>query len=112
MKTSRFVAVSFALTIAGAALAAFAADAGTNWTEHCAKCHGPDGKGQTKMGKKLGLRDLSDAQMQAKFTDADAIKAMKEGVKDKDGKQTMKPAEGLSEADMKALVGYVRSLKK
>ncbi|MBI5691889.1 MAG: cytochrome c [Verrucomicrobia bacterium] len=112
MKTTRFVVASIVLSIAGAALASFAADAGANWTEHCAKCHGPDGKGQTKMGKKLGLRDLADAQVQAKFTDEQALRAMKEGVKDKDGKQTMKPAEGLSEADMKALVGYVRSLKK
>lgn len=112
MKTSRFVVISFSLAVAAATLAAFAADAGANWTEHCAKCHGPDGKGQTKMGKKLGLRDLSDGAVQAKFSDAEAFKAMKEGVKDKDGKQTMKPAEGLSDADLQALVAHVRTLKK
>ena len=112
MKTSRFVAVSFVVTLAGAALAAYAADASANWTEHCAKCHGPDGKGQTKMGKKLGLRDLTDAAVQAKFTDADALKSMKEGIKDKDGKVTMKPVENVSEGEMKALVGHTRSLKK
>ena len=112
MKTSRFVIASFVITLAGAALAAYAADASANWTEHCAKCHGADGKGQTKMGKKLGLRDLTDAAVQAKFTDADALKAMKEGVKDKDGKVTMKPIEGLGEAEMKALVTHVRALKK
>jgi cytochrome c553 len=112
MKTSRFVVISFLVSVLGAALAAYAADAAGNWTEHCAKCHGADGKGQTKMGKKLNIRDLSDAQVQAKFTDEQAFKSMKEGVKDKDGKQAMKPIEGLSDADMKALVGYVRSLKK
>ena len=112
MKTSRFVAVSFVLVVAGAALAAFAADTATNWTEHCAKCHGPDGKGQTKMGKKLGLRDLTDATVQAKITDADALKAMKSGLTDDKGKTTMKAAEGLSEDDMKALVTHVRSFKK
>lgn len=94
------------------AVASFAADAAGNWTEHCAKCHGATGKGDTKMGKKLGIRDLTDAAVQSKFTDDAAIKAMKEGVKDKDGKQSMKPVEGLSDGDMKALVGYVRSLKK
>lgn len=112
MKTSRFVVMSFALTMAGSALVAYAADAAANWTDHCAKCHGPDGKGQTKMGKKLGLRDLTDAAVQAKFTDEQAMKAMKEGVKDEKGKVSMKPVEGLAEGDMKALVAHVRALKK
>lgn len=100
------------LGLAGVSLAAWGADAAANWKEHCTKCHGDDGKGNTKMGRKLDIRDLSKADVQAKFTDADALKAMKEGLKDKDGKVSMKPAEGLSEDDMKALVGYVRGLKK
>jgi cytochrome c553 len=100
-----------ALGLAGAALTTFGADAAANFSEHCAKCHGEDGKGQTKMGKKLSIADLSDAKIQAKFTDDEAVKAMKEGV-NKDGKQAMKPIEGLADADMKALVGYVRGLKK
>ena len=95
-----------------AVLTAFAADAKTNWGEHCAKCHGDDGKGQTKMGKKLSIRDLSDAKVQAKFTDEEALKAMKVGVKDAAGKVTMKPIEGLSDAEMAALVPYVRAMKK
>jgi mono/diheme cytochrome c family protein len=82
------------------------------WADQCAKCHGEDGKGQTKMGKKLGIRDLTDAQVQAKFTDADAIKAIKEGIKDKDGKLAMKPIEGLTDAEIASLVPYVRTLKK
>ncbi len=94
------------------AVSAFAADAAANWGEHCAKCHGQSGKGDTKMGKKLAIRDLTDAGVQAKFTDADALKAMKDGVKDKEGKVTMKPIEGLSDADLKALVAHVRALKK
>lgn len=100
------------LGLAGVSLAAWGADAAANWKEHCTKCHGDDGKGNTKMGRKLEIRDLSKADVQAKFTDADAMKAMKEGLKDKDGKVAMKPTEGLSEDDMKALVSYVRGLKK
>ncbi len=100
-----------ALALAGAALSAHAADAAANWTEHCAKCHGDDGKGNTKMGKKLGIADLSDPKIQEKFTDADGVKAIKEGIK-KDDKQAMKPIEGLSEAEMKELVAFVRTLKK
>ncbi len=104
------------LAVAGAgaafAVSAFAADAAANWTEHCAKCHGADGKGETKMGKKLSIADLTAAATQAKFTDEAALKAMKEGIKDKGGKVLMKPIEDVSEGDMKALVGHVRTLKK
>jgi len=99
-------------TLTSVALTGFAADAATNWTESCAKCHGAAGKGDTKMGKKLGIRDLTDPQVQAKFTDEQAFKAMKEGLKDESGKTTMKAIEGLSDEDIKALTAYVRTLKK
>jgi cytochrome c553 len=101
-----------ALLLASAALTAYGADAAANWADHCAKCHGADGKGETKMGKKLGIADLTDAKVQAKFTDDQAFKAMKEGLKDKDGKVAMKPVEGLSDAEMKALVPVVRAFAK
>ena len=101
-----------ALLILGSALTADAADAQTNWEEHCAKCHGTDGKGQTKMGKKLKIGDLSDPAVQAKFTDEQAVKAIKEGVTEASGKQTMKPVEGLIDADVQALVQLLRTLAK
>ena len=101
-----------ALAAASAALTAFGADAAANWKEHCSKCHGDSGKGDTKMGKKLSIADLTDSAVQAKFTDEAALKAMKEGVKDKSDKQVMKPAEGLADADLQALVAFVRTLKK
>lgn len=101
-----------ALIFATAALPIYAADAAANWKEHCAKCHGDDGKGDTKMGKKLSIADLTDAKVQAKFTDEQAFKAMKVGLTDDKGKTTMKAIEGLTEDDMKALVPLVRALKK
>lgn len=101
-----------ALLILGSAVTAYAADAQANWEEHCAKCHGTDGKGQTKMGKKLKIGDLSDPAVQAKFTDEQAVKAMKEGVTEPSGKQTMKPIEGLNDADLQALVQLLRTLAK
>ena len=54
------------------------------YADNCAKCHGDDGKGATKMGTKLGARDYTDAAVQASFTDADATKAIKEGLKKDD----------------------------
>ena len=100
------------LCILGSAITAWAADAKSNWEDHCAKCHGAEGKGDTKMGKKLGIKDFADPAVQAQFTDADAFKAVKEGVKDKDGKMRMKAIEGLSDDDITALVQYLRGLKK
>ena len=98
--------------IAGAALSAAAADAKAIYEKDCAKCHGADGKGDTKMGKKVGCKDYSDAKVQAELKDDAAMKAIKEGVKDKEGKVLMKPAEGLSDGDIKELVAYVRKFKK
>jgi cytochrome c6 len=100
-----------AMLLLASAVTVSAAGASTNWEELCAKCHGADGKGQTKMGKKLKIRDYTDAAVQGKFTDEDALKALKEGLKDGSGKQLMKPVEGLSDDDLKALVQHVRSLK-
>lgn len=94
------------------ALSATAADAKAIYTKECAKCHGADGKGETKMGKKVGAKDYTDAKVQAALTEEAAFKAIKDGFKDKEGKVQMKPAEGMSEADMKALVAYMRTFKK
>lgn len=95
-----------------AALSASAADGKALYGEHCAKCHGADGKGNTKMGQKLGAKDYTDAKVQADLKDEAATKAIKEGLKEKDGKVLMKPAEGLSDDEVKALVAYMRSFKK
>jgi cytochrome c553 len=98
--------------IVGATLSAAAADAKALYDKGCAKCHGPEGKGDTKMGKKLGCKDYSDAKVQAEMKDEEATKAIKEGLKDKDGKTLMKAAEGLSDTDIKDLVAYFRQFKK
>lgn len=89
-----------------------AADVKENWEKTCVKCHGPDGKGDTKMGQKLGIKDLTDAKLQGELKDDQAFKAVKEGIKDNEGKIKMKPAEGLSDDEVKALVAHVRTLKK
>jgi len=100
------------LVIAGALCSASAGDAKETFEKSCAKCHGKEGKGDTKMGQKLGCKDYTDAKVQAELKDDVAVKALKEGLKDKDGKTLMKPMEDLSDADMKALVAYMRTLKK
>jgi cytochrome c6 len=99
-------------TIVSSAGIAAAADASATWNANCASCHGKDGSGATMMGKKLNTKDYRDAKVQAMFSDAEAERAIKEGVKT-NGKETMKPFAGkLSDADIKALVACIRSFKK
>ena len=103
------------LTIAlltAAPLSGRAADAKTSWANNCAQCHGASGKGDTKMGKMLNAMDLTNPKKQSSFTDAQATTAIKDGVK-QNGKTTMKAFGGkLSDEEIKALVAYVRTLKK
>ena len=88
-----------------------AADVKDTYDKNCAKCHGADGKGATKMGKKLGCKDYTDAKVQADLKDDKAAKSIKEGLKEGD-KTLMKPAEDLSDAEIKALVEHMKSFKK
>ena len=103
-----------ALSIVTLALAGYntrADDGQALFEKNCAKCHGADGKGETKMGKKLNIKDLTDAKVQDSFTDEKAFKAIKEGVKDGD-KTLMKAAEDVSDDQIKSLVSFVRKFKK
>ena len=109
MKIIAYIAVSL-LRVSAASVRA--ADAKENWNANCAQCHGKTGAADTKMGKKLNAKDLTDPKVQAAFTDAKAAKAIKEGLKE-NGKTTMKAfGDKLSDDEIKALVAYVRSLKK
>lgn len=106
----KFILLTFSV-LAMSALTATAADAAANWEKHCQKCHGADGKGDTKMGKKTGCKDMTTAEYQTNLKDDAAFKAIKEGIKDGDTVK-MKPAEDLSDAEIKDLVAYVRKFKK
>ncbi|MGZ5568614.1 MAG: c-type cytochrome [Limisphaerales bacterium] len=92
-------------------VAVSAADVSEIWSKNCAKCHGPDGAGKTKMGEKVGVKDFTDAKYQATVTDDKAAAAIKDGVKDGD-KVKMKPLENATDEDVKALVAKVRGFKK
>ena len=60
----------------------------------------------------LNAKDLTDPKVQASFTDAQAADAIKNGIKE-DGKTKMKAfGDKLSADEIKALVAYVRTLKK
>ena len=80
---------------------AVAQDAAATFKAKCAMCHGADGK-----GGKMGTRDFASAEVKAE-TDAQLTDIVTKGK----GKM---PAYGgkLSDADIKGLVTYVRSLAK
>ena len=103
------------ILVAAAALSvsgALAGDVKEIYEKNCTKCHGADGKGDTKMGKKVGVKDMTDAAVQGAFTDEQAFKTIKEGKKDKEDKVLMKPVEGATDDEIKALVAQVRAFKK
>ena len=107
----KLIVAPFILALAVAAPAALAANASDIWSEQCAKCHGADGAGKTKIGQKLKLKDYTDAKVQAGITDEQMISAIKQGVTE-NGKERMKAFTDLSDDEVKALVAHVRSLKK
>jgi mono/diheme cytochrome c family protein len=109
MKSIVTVAISLLLA---APISVRAADAKANWDNNCAQCHGKSGGADTKMGKALNAKDLTDSKVQAAFSDAKATESIKNGVKE-GGKTTMKAFGGkLTDDEIKALVAYVRTLKK
>jgi cytochrome c6 len=108
----KLVVLTAGLLLLGGALVTRGADVAENWEKQCAKCHGADGKGETKMGKKAGVKNYTDAKVQAEIKDDQAFKSVKEGLKDGE-KTKMKPfGETLSDAEITALVKHVRSFKK
>jgi cytochrome c6 len=100
------LAVFAIITILLSSTPLVAQDGATLFKSKCAMCHGPDGKGDTFMGKKLSVRDLSSPDVQ-KQTDAELNAIITKG-KDK------MPAFGgkLSAEQINQLVAHIRELGK
>jgi cytochrome c6 len=93
-------------------LQAYAAPVAENWETHCTKCHGEDGKGQTKPGRKLNVKDYTDPAVQAKMTDEEIVKAIVEGFTDEKGKERMKAYKDvLTAEEIEELRVYIRKFK-
>lgn len=87
-------------------LSARADDSAALYKAKCSVCHGPDGKGDTAMGKKLAAHDFSGPDVQ-KLSDADLAAIIAKG------KNKMPAYEKtLTEDQIKGLVTYIRSLAK
>jgi mono/diheme cytochrome c family protein len=104
--TKRQLIALLTLALLTLAPALYAADGAATFKAKCAMCHGPDGAGQTAMGKNLKLRDLRSAEVQ-KQTDAELVKWIT------DGKGKMPAYKGkLTPVEINAVVAFIRTLKK
>jgi cytochrome c6 len=104
-----FRGVMLTMLAAGMALwspPAAADDAAATFKAKCAMCHGADGKGDTPVGKKMGIRDLTSPDVQ-KMSDDELIAITTKG------KNKMPAYENkLSAAQIKDIVTYIRQLAK
>ena len=75
------------------------------YEQNCAKCHGPDGSGNTQIGKAVGAKDLR-APEALKLTDAQVATQIEQG------KGNMPPFSNLGKAQIDAVIPYLRSLGK
>ena len=94
-----------------AAAPAFADDIEKTWKAKCGTCHGADGKAQTEKGKKDQIADMTTADWQKKFTDAQIKEAIEKGVKKEEGGKTKKMeayAAKLKPEQIDELVKHVR----
>ena len=96
----RFAVGVLAAAVVLAAGAARADSAAAIFEKKCATCHGKDGKGQTKMGEKMGLKDLATSTA----SEADVEKAVA------DGKGKMPAFKGkLSGEEIKAVAAFIKA---
>jgi cytochrome c6 len=72
----------------------------------CAMCHGPDGTGNTSIGKNMKIRSLKSPE-DIKATDAELAKQTKDGVGKMQGY-----AGKLTGAQIQDVVTYIRTLQK
>jgi len=96
----RFTRSVLALALLTAAGAARAEGAATLFQKKCATCHGMDGRGQTKMGERMGIKDLAASTATA----ADLEKLIA------DGRGKMPAFKGrISDDEIKSVAAFVKA---
>ncbi|HLY59574.1 MAG TPA: cytochrome c [Terriglobia bacterium] len=112
--TLKMIGWSLALVVAGLFLLSSlslagqpAADEGAaTFKAKCAMCHGPDGSGDTTMGKKMKIKDLRSAEVQ-KQTDADLAGIIAKGKPPMSGYEKQLDKEKIDQ-----VVAFLRELGK
>jgi mono/diheme cytochrome c family protein len=97
--------VVLAMVVSLAGVAGFAQSTGeATYNAKCKNCHGVTGVPSPAMAKMMGVKPVSDPEIQ-KLTAAQEFNSVK------NGKGKMKPITGLTDQQMKDAVTYFRSLK-
>lgn len=83
------------------------ADARTEYNRKCVSCHGRDGRGQTRRGRRARTRDLTNAEWHNDVSDERLFNSINNG-------RNKMPAfkKLLSESEIDALVDYVRHFRR
>lgn len=81
-------------------------DAASLYKTKCVACHGADGKGDTLMGKRIGVRDFASPEVQNE-TDVELAEITAKGRNKMPGYEKT-----LKESEIKGLVAYIRELAK
>lgn len=106
MKQSLQIAVLGLLSLSLAAPAIAQQPGAAIYKAKCAMCHGPDGAGNTPVGRAMRLRSLKSPE-DVKASDADLFKDTKSGVGKMQGY-----AGKLTDAQITDVVAYIRTLQK
>jgi mono/diheme cytochrome c family protein len=94
-----------AVVVSLAGALGFAQSSGeASYKAKCAMCHGATGTPSAGMAKAMGIKSVSDPVIKA-------LTAAQEFDVVKNGKGKMKPVSGLTDAQIKEVVAFYRSLK-
>jgi len=103
-RTVGLLAVLAILTAGSPILAAQnSSSAAATFKANCATCHGPDGSGDTSIGKSMNIPDLRSPEVQ-KLSDTEIATVIS------DGKNGMPPFKNLSKDQINSLIKYIRGL--
>jgi len=104
MKNSIRTQVVLAVVISMASAVGFAQSGEATYKAKCATCHGATGTPSAGMAKMMGIKAVSDPDIQKLTVDQMATAV-------KDGKGKMKPIAGLTDAQIKEVAAYYKGLK-
>jgi mono/diheme cytochrome c family protein len=107
-KTAVIIIALFAIAISLPAIAA--EDGAALFKTKCAACHGKTGAADTPIAKAKNIKDLGCSEIQ-KWTDAELTDMIANGGPDKVKGHDFK-VKGLTDDQVKALVTFIRTLKK
>ena len=88
---------------------AFGGEAQDLWADKCQKCHGEDGRADTKAGKKEKIADFTSPEWQSKHTDTQIRTVIEDGSSENRKMKAYK--DRLSPEQIDSLVILIRDMK-